>query len=186
MCIPQDTLPDDSRLALYIDSIPAPHRIKSPFQRTSNITGPGRNDEPLVPEATDQAKYYVPLEQWPANAGQVVGYAKMLAQKKLGDAPTAILTKRKQSNTVKKAKAIVGNGIQAADLVEPTSQAEHLALEENFEVLPDDLRAHFRTNEATGDLLWFAVPPLDLSKDQPAAPKHSLDYLAHMAKQLGY
>lgn len=132
-------------MRLFLEFVPPPPRIKSPFIRiagTNAITGPGQIGEPLEVEEDEQQNYHTPLDEWAEGEGQVIGYAKLTAQKKLADAVPSTKPQAPQK-TQKKAKPAPTNAlpteVAATKEFVPSTQAEQLALQESFETLPTDL-----------------------------------------------
>ena len=156
--MPEGTLPDPTALRLFLDSVPPPPRLKSPFVRTSTITGPGHLSEPLVVEHEGQQPFYTPLESWPEGGGHVLGYAKMTLQKRLAD-PISMAISSAERDIPRENMMKTGNAARispapgtengtaswnsAQQSYEPTTQAEQLALQETFDALPSDISRRF-------------------------------------------
>lgn len=206
-CVPEGTV-DSSSLRAFVELVPSPSRIKSPFIRNPAVNGPGRLADPLQSEDEDQDECYTQLSQWSESAGQVTGYGRFIAQKQLSEPvrkqeeedPDIKRNQRQKSASV---KASQQDGNAEGGTNSPHNALEEVAAQESFKRLPPGISklfavhtlppltdfgtAHlFRSDTRSGDVLWFPAPPMHVSVSRKAKTRHSLDYLAHRATELGY
>jgi hypothetical protein len=131
--------------------------------RNPNVAGPGRLADPLEQEGLEQDLCYAPLDSWEPGTGQVYGYGKAMAARKLADALPELDSEdenndedaqqqqhqqTKKSRTGRSASAMQANEHEppsdkyfSRETYEPTTQAESAAIQETFESLPDEIGA---------------------------------------------
>lgn len=157
LCIPEDSAPDPLSFRPFIDTVPPPNRIKSPFFRESGITGPGQPSDSLVYEADEQLAYYTPLKNWPEGTGGLTGYAKKMLTKRLADpiVPSQHADTRDQDSGAAAASkrgkgartespAVIEDSVDATLSKEnftPTTEVEQAAVRERFDLIPDSTSA---------------------------------------------
>lgn len=136
LCIPEDSAPDPLSFRLFVDSVPAPNRIKSPFFRGSGITGPGQPGDSLVYEADEQLAYYTPLKNWPEGTGGLTGYAKKMLTKRLADpiVPSAQADHREADSNAHAPKRGKGAG-RKSETPAPEAGSEDQPTRENFKAV---------------------------------------------------
>lgn len=153
LCIPEDSAPDPLSFRAFLDNIPPPNRIKSPFFRDSGITGPGQPGDSLVFEADEQLAYYTPLRNWPEGTGGMTGYAKKMLTKRLVDpiVPSQRTDTREQDNAAihKRGKQaptespggaeVTGDSELTKEGFAPSTDIEQAALLEQFDPLPQTI-----------------------------------------------
>lgn len=69
-----------------MDPVHLPPRIKSPFLRQGNITGPGQLADPLESESEEQDDCYTQPSQWADGAGEVTGWGRYMSRQRLAAA----------------------------------------------------------------------------------------------------
>lgn len=140
-CVPEDAAPEPVSFRVFLDSVPTPPRVKSPFIRSSSIQGSGQQGEPLIKEDKEQNPYYTRLDGWAEGAGQVVGYHRIMSRKRLSEPvlppPDSVET---LPVAAPRTRGSQGSGNKRAKEDAPATQLLELAEQESFDPLPAEIR----------------------------------------------
>ena len=121
-----------------MDSVHLPPRIKSPFLRQGNITGPGQLADPLESESEEQDDCYTQPSQWADGAGEVTGWGRYMSRHRLAAAVPKPEDYEGNAASRQAAPAEpVAEDLEPSDA--PKTVLEQYAAAEGFATLPRDL-----------------------------------------------